>query len=317
MDGDAMDMDLNGEAYGRCLSSFVDEGSKESHRYYLARRTLLEMLRDRGYAVSSSDIELSLQDFRSIHGQNPDTDRLRISACLRSDPANKGLEEAGRSVVKLIEFAKKRVPKSEWRNTKVQLMGSSELEGVELVAREAIFESCRRVLRFSGFWFKNEWVAIMEDKTEEKEKDEEKSKHFSVLVIFCEPTAVKVNTIRSIASQIMNRESLTRLILVVQNQMTNQAQKAVDLFSFKVEIFQITDLLVNITKHVLKPTHRVLNDKEKQNLLKKFSLEEKQIPRMLQKDAIARYYGWEKGQVVKVSYSDEITESHVTYRCVW
>ncbi|KAI7998939.1 hypothetical protein ACSBR2_034253 [Camellia fascicularis] len=227
MDGDAMDMDLNGEAYGRCLSSFVDEGSKESHRYYLARRTLLEMLRDRGYAVSSSDIELSLQDFRSIHGQNPDTDRLRISASLRSDPANK------------------------------------------------------------------------------------------VLVIFCEPTAVKVNTIRSIASQIMNRESLTRLILVVQNQMTNQAQKAVDLFSFKVEIFQITDLLVNITKHVLKPTHRVLNDKEKQNLLKKFSLEEKQIPRMLQKDAIARYYGWEKGQVVKVSYSDEITESHVTYRCVW
>ncbi|GMQ04731.1 hypothetical protein CsSME_00050057 [Camellia sinensis var. sinensis] len=138
-----------------------------------------------------------------------------------------------------------------------------------------------------------------------------------VLVIFCEPTAVKVNTIRSIASQIMNRESLTRLILVVQNQMTNQAQKAVDLFSFKVEIFQITDLLVNITKHVLKPTHRVLNDKEKQNLLKKFSLEEKQIPRMLQKDAIAWYYGWEKGQVVKVSYSDEITESHVTYRCVW
>ncbi|KAI7998817.1 DNA-directed RNA polymerase V subunit 5A [Camellia lanceoleosa] len=39
--------------------SFVDEGSKESLRYYLARRTLLEMLRDRGYAVSSSDIELS------------------------------------------------------------------------------------------------------------------------------------------------------------------------------------------------------------------------------------------------------------------
>ncbi|KAL7195619.1 hypothetical protein ACSBR1_035784 [Camellia fascicularis] len=88
MDGDAVDMDLNGEAYGRCLSSFVDEGSKESHRYYLARRTLLEMLRDRGYAVSSSDIELSLQDFRSIHGQNPDADRLQISASLRSDPAN-------------------------------------------------------------------------------------------------------------------------------------------------------------------------------------------------------------------------------------
>ncbi|CAL5419887.1 unnamed protein product [Camellia sinensis] len=118
------------------------------------------MLRDRGYAVSSSDIELSLQDFRSIHGQNPDADRLRIFASLRSDPANK---------------------------------------------------------RFLSF--------------------------------FCEPTAVKVNTIRSIAAQIMNGETLTQLILVVQNQMTNQAQKAVDLFSFKVEIFQILASWIKVKIH--------------------------------------------------------------------
>jgi DNA-directed RNA polymerase I, II, and III subunit RPABC1 len=42
-----------------------------------------------------------------------------------------------------------------------------------------------------------------------------------------------------------------------------------------------------------------------------------QLPRMLQKDAISKYYGLEKGQVVKVTYSGEITESHVTYRCIW
>lgn len=42
-----------------------------------------------------------------------------------------------------------------------------------------------------------------------------------------------------------------------------------------------------------------------------------QLPRMLQQDAIARYYGLEKGQVVKVIYNGEITGSHVTYRCVW
>lgn len=42
-----------------------------------------------------------------------------------------------------------------------------------------------------------------------------------------------------------------------------------------------------------------------------------QLPRMLKKDAIAQYYGLERGQVVKVTYSGEITESHVTYRCVW
>lgn len=41
--------------------------------------------------------------------------------------------------------------------------------------------------------------------------------------------------------------------------------------------FQITDLLVNITKHVLKPKHRVLTEDEKQKLLKKYSIHEKQV----------------------------------------
>lgn len=41
-----------------------------------------------------------------------------------------------------------------------------------------------------------------------------------------------------------------------------------------------------------------------------------QLPMMLESDAIARYYGLEKGQVVKVSYAGGIPHSLVTYRCV-
>uniref|UniRef100_M1C1U5 DNA-directed RNA polymerase II n=2 Tax=Solanum tuberosum TaxID=4113 RepID=M1C1U5_SOLTU len=99
--------------------------------------------------------------------------------------------------------------------------------------------------------------------------------------------------------------------------MTNPAMKVVEDSPFKTEIFQITDLLVNITKHVLKPKHELLTNTEKEQLLKKYNLEDKQLPRMSQKDAIARYYGLEKGQVVKVTYNNEIIETHVTYRCVW
>lgn len=43
------------------------------------------------------------------------------------------------------------------------------------------------------------------------------------------------------------------------------------------KLFQITDLLVNITKHVLKPKHELLNNEEKEKLLKKYNLEEKQV----------------------------------------
>ncbi|EEF33224.1 DNA-directed RNA polymerase V subunit 5A [Ricinus communis] len=218
---------FNMEGLGKCFSSYADDGTHETHRYYLSRRTVLEMLRDRGYSVPSSEIDLSLQEFRAIHGPNPDIDRLKFSATHTSDPSKR------------------------------------------------------------------------------------------MLVLFGGPGIIKVSTIRAIAGQIVNKDSLTGLILVLQNQITNQAMKAVDLFKFKVEMFQITDLLVNITKHVLKPKHQVLTDREKQKLLKDYCIEEKQLPRLLRKDAIARYYGLEKGQVVKVTYSGEITESHVTYRCVW
>ncbi|CAJ1914413.1 unnamed protein product [Sphenostylis stenocarpa] len=210
-----------------CLSKFIDDGTVESHRYYLSRRTTLEMLRDRGYSIPSNEIDLSLSQFRHMHGNSPNPDRLRLSLTHATNPSKR------------------------------------------------------------------------------------------VLVIFCGPGAVKVTAIRNIAGQIVNRDTLSSLILIVENHVTSQALKAVSLFSFKVEIFQITDLLVNITKHVLKPKHEVLTDRQKKNLLKKFNVEEKQLPRLLRTDAIARYYGLERGQVVKVTYSGEITQMHVTYRCVW
>ncbi|XP_028766764.1 DNA-directed RNA polymerase V subunit 5A [Neltuma alba] len=214
-------------AQAKTLCSYVDEGSIESHRYYLSRKTVLEMLRDRGFSIPSSEIDLSLAEFRAIHGQSPDIERLRFSATHASDSSKR------------------------------------------------------------------------------------------ILVNFCWPGAVKVNVIRSLAGQLFNTDTLSGMILIVQDQITNQALKALEVFKFKVEVFQITDLLVNITKHVLKPKHEVLTNQQKQELLKKYNIEEKQLPRMLQKDAIARYYGLERGQVVKVTYSGDISQMHVTYRCVW
>ncbi|KAK4281954.1 hypothetical protein QN277_013392 [Acacia crassicarpa] len=211
----------------QCLSSYVDEGSIESHRYYLSRKTVLEMLRDRGFSIPSSEIDLSLSEFRAIHGQSPDIERLRFSATHASDPSKR------------------------------------------------------------------------------------------ILVTFCWPGVVKVNVVRSLASQLFNTDTLSGMILIVQDQITSQALKALENFKFKVEVFQITDLLVNITKHVLKPKHEVLTNQQKQELLKKYNVEEKQLPRMLQKDAIAQYYGLERGQVVKITYTGDISQMHVSYRCVW
>ncbi|KAG6495413.1 probable apyrase 6 [Zingiber officinale] len=68
-------------------------------------------------------------------------------------------EDAGGSIVKLLEFAKRRVPRAEWRKTKVMLIENGGLEKLPLRVRLAIMDSCRRALRSSGFMFVNEWAS--------------------------------------------------------------------------------------------------------------------------------------------------------------
>ncbi|XP_051150335.1 DNA-directed RNA polymerase V subunit 5A-like [Andrographis paniculata] len=226
-----MDRDDDGDAageqsFGTCLRSLVDEGNIESSRYYLARRTALEMLKDRGYAVPNREIDLSLEEFRNKHGQMPDVDSLTIDTRLMDDP-----------------------------EIKLQV-------------------------RFLG------------------------------------PSIIKVNSIRAITAELLSLK-LERAIFIVQSKITSQALKSIDVLPFKVEIFEIKDLLVNVTKHELKPKHQILSNKEKEDLLKKYSINEKQLPRMSEKDAMSRYYGYKKGQVVKITYNSELTQMHVAYRCVW
>ncbi|RHN67365.1 putative DNA-directed RNA polymerase RPB5 subunit, eukaryote/virus [Medicago truncatula] len=69
-----------------------------------------------------------------------------------------------------------------------------------------------------------------------------------------------------------------------------------------------SDLTLFLSIVNVSPKYEVLTANEKQNLLK-YKVEEKQLPHMLRTDAIASYYGLEKGQVVKISHSGEMFNS--------
>lgn len=72
-----------------CIAKTVDSCGVDSKRFYLARTTVFEMLRDRGYLVSDAELSRSLSEFRSVFGEKPDLERLRICVPLRSDPNKK------------------------------------------------------------------------------------------------------------------------------------------------------------------------------------------------------------------------------------
>ncbi|KAJ3190363.1 DNA-directed RNA polymerases II 24 kDa polypeptide (RNA polymerase II subunit 5) [Gaertneriomyces sp. JEL0708] len=143
----------------------------------------------------------------------------------------------------------------------------------------------------------------------------EELKDQSLLVFFTEDESVGIKPIRKIAERMVS-QNIFRAIIIYQKNMTPSANKVIQEMAPKyiMDLFQESELLVNITKHSLVPPHEVLSDAEKKTLLERYRLKESQLPRIHPTDPIARYYGLKRGQVVRIIRPSETAGKYVTYR---
>lgn len=138
-----------------------------------------------------------------------------------------------------------------------------------------------------------------------------------LFVFFPEEPKVGVKPIRRYLDE-MKRESVKRAIILVQDSMTPFAKQALNELApqYVLEQFAEAELLVDITEHELVPKHEVLSADEKAALLAQYKLSETQLPRMKPTDPIARYFGLQRGDTVKIVRSSETAGRYVTYRVV-
>lgn len=139
-----------------------------------------------------------------------------------------------------------------------------------------------------------------------------------IYVEFIPDSSLGVATIRRFLQHVMTH-NFKAGIMVTHVALTPSARKSlmsVENFA-RVECFLEEDLLVNITHHELVPKHILLSREEKSALLKRYRLKETQLPRILQKDPVARYLGLKRGQVVKIIRTSETAGRYASYRlCV-
>lgn len=141
-----------------------------------------------------------------------------------------------------------------------------------------------------------------------------------LMVFFPEDEKVGVKPIKEFADQ-MTQLQANRALMIVRHDVTPFAKQAIAVCQAQqkitLEVWKESDLLVDITEHELVPTHEVLDEQAKRELLARYRLKPGQLPRIQHKDPVARYYGMEKGQVVKITRDSETAGRYITYRiCV-
>jgi DNA-directed RNA polymerase I, II, and III subunit RPABC1 len=141
-----------------------------------------------------------------------------------------------------------------------------------------------------------------------------------IMVVFMEDDTVGVKPIKMLTDK-MQKLNATRALMVVKHNITPFAKSAIAVCQTQqkitLEVWRESELLVDITEHELVPTHEVLDDQSKAELLARYRLKPGQLPRIQHRDPVARYYGMEKGQVVKITRDSETAGRYITYRiCV-
>jgi DNA-directed RNA polymerase subunit H (RpoH/RPB5) len=79
--------------------------------------------------------------------------------------------------------------------------------------------------------------------------------------------------------------------------------------NLNIELFSADNLQFNVTKHVLVPTHILLDKNEANEFKKKYG---KKLPVILRSDPIAKFYDYHRDDIIKIVRRD----GHVMYRVV-
>ncbi len=84
-----------------------------------------------------------------------------------------------------------------------------------------------------------------------------------------------------------------------------------------LHIFELSEILINITKHSLVPRHEVISDEaEISDIVKRYNLKGRhQLPLILRTDPVARYFGMKPGQLAKITRDSMAAAEYISYRC--
>ena len=110
--------------------------------------------------------------------------------------------------------------------------------------------------------------------------------------------------------KLLEEDNIKHCIIVYKNNITSSAKRVIGNFiDTSFELFTVTELQLNITKHYLVPAHVMLSESEMSDFTKKMGVD---IPVLLKTDPVCRFYNFPRGAIIQVTRKD----NSVSYRVV-
>ena len=115
--------------------------------------------------------------------------------------------------------------------------------------------------------------------------------------------------------QLMKTADANSGMIITSAKLSQQAKQKIEgSREIIIEVFNLSELVVNITKHELVPKHTLLSQKDKKQLLERYKIRDSQLPKILIGDPVAKYLGLKRGDVVKITRVSETAGRYITYR---
>lgn len=142
------------------------------------------------------------------------------------------------------------------------------------------------------------------------------TERYRLLLLFVKCPKLGKKEVESICSRL---DEVKRCIVVLDGNVSPPARTQIDGMApdLVFEVFQEEQLLVNIMEHRLVPQHQPLTEAQKKAVLARYRVKATQLPRMEVSDPVARYFGCQRGDVVKITRASETAGRYTTYRYVF
>lgn len=138
-----------------------------------------------------------------------------------------------------------------------------------------------------------------------------------IIIFFSKHQKLCVKNIKEYSVIVDTESNIDYIIIIHYNNITSFARNSLESdIKIPFQLFNHSELSLNITKHKLVPKHEIMSKLEKDTFIKQNNFKLQNLPRILISDPIIKFIYGVKGDLIKITRQSETAGSTLYYRVV-